>query len=153
MADGTWKRPFWMHQLAEYAVGAAMVVFGLRSPTPLLPTIVGLFVVIHAASTLGPLAAFRLVPRRIHRWIDVGLIAAALAAAAQPWIHVDGGTRVVLALAAVAHLVIWMNSSYADPAPKLRRAATSGDRAAAVGQMAGRMAGKGVRAWRDRGSR
>ena len=69
------KRPFWMHQLAEYVLGAALLGYGARCPTPAVPSILGAIVVLHAASTRGPLAAFRGIPRRLHRVVDVGIIA------------------------------------------------------------------------------
>ena len=31
------RRPFWIHQIAEYGVGLALVSLGLQAPDPLVP--------------------------------------------------------------------------------------------------------------------
>ena len=57
------RRPFWLHQAAEYLIGLVLVAQGLQSPTPLVPTLAGGVVIVNAAVVEGPLGAFRLVPR------------------------------------------------------------------------------------------
>jgi len=152
-----------MHQLVEYILGGALVMMGLQSPTPVVPAAVGGIVMAHAAFTQGPIAGFQLIPRRLHRWIDVGVIAVEVVAAVQPWISVESGTRVVLAGIAFVHAFVWWNSSYAQRPSRVQwwatisvPTATAGGSSAAVdrstefGRRAGRIVGKGVRAYQDR---
>ena len=35
------KRPFWLHQLAEYVLAAGLLTTGLRSEKPLVPVLLG----------------------------------------------------------------------------------------------------------------
>ena len=55
------KRPFWMHQIVEYILGGALVASGLQSPTPAVPSVLGGIVMLHAAITMGPVGAFRVL--------------------------------------------------------------------------------------------
>ena len=86
-------RPFWMHQLVEYIIGLILVATGLQDPEPLVPAVVGGVVLLNAAVAIGPLGAFRLVGRRLHRVVDLVVIAFVVVAAIQPWVDVDVGTR------------------------------------------------------------
>ncbi|MEJ7720363.1 MAG: hypothetical protein WKF58_07860 [Ilumatobacteraceae bacterium] len=35
------RRPFWLHQLAEYLIGGMLVASGLQSPSPVVPAAIG----------------------------------------------------------------------------------------------------------------
>ena len=147
------KRPFWAHQLVEYILGGALVASGLQSPLPIVPAVVGGFILLYAAATRGALAAFRLIDRRVHRIADPALVVVQVAAALQPWVSVDNGTRIIMIGIAVVHLVVWLGSSFAE---KEKRATPgrktpadpSVDRSTELGRSAGRLAAKGVRAIR-----
>ena len=141
------KRPFWMHQLVEYILGGALIATGLQSPTPLVPTVVGGLVMLHAALTAGPLGAFRVVGRRLHRVIDVGIISIALLAVVQPWIELDSGTGIVMVGIALVYLFVWWQTSFAQRV-KTPSASGSGGRSGEVGRFAGRLVGNGVNAVR-----
>ena len=144
---GMSKRPFWMHQVVEYILGGAMIAAGLQSPTPLVPSVVGAVIMLNSAITAGPLSAFRVLDRRVHRVIDVVVIAFELFAAVQPWIDLDTGTRGIVLIIAFVHLFVWWNTNYAMRA---RRAAvsTEGGRSSEIGRIAGRVVGNGVNAVR-----
>lgn len=149
------KRPFWLHQAVEYLLGAVLVAVGLQSPTPAVPAVVGGVVMVHAAVTRGPLSAFRLIHRGTHRVVDVGVVALEVLAAAQPWISIEGGTRVVMAAITAVHGFVWWQTSYAERPTKQQRAATraaqaaSGvDRSTDIGRTAGRAVGQSVKAVR-----
>ena len=144
------KRPFWAHQLVEYILGAALVATGLQSPTPIVPSVLGGFVLLYAAATRGALAAFRLIDRRVHRIADPVLVAAEIGAALQPWVSVDNATRIVMIGIAVVHLVVWLGSSFTEKQKRPKAAANEpqGDRSTEFGRSAGRLAAKGVRAVR-----
>jgi len=90
------KRPFWMHQLVEYILGGSMIAAGLHSPTPAVPAVIGVIVMLHAAITVAPLGAFRVLSRKVHRFGDIAVIGLEVAAGAQPWINLDSTTRFLI---------------------------------------------------------
>ena len=145
------KRPFWMHQLVEYILGGALVASGLQSPYPVLPSVLGGIIMMHAAMTKGALAAFNVLNRRIHRFIDPVIILLVVLSAIRPWAKVDDGTRVIILGIAAVHFVVWISSSFAEK-PKKQNSAPAAPappvdpagRSAVVGQKAGRMAASGV---------
>lgn len=147
------KRPFWLHQAVEYLLGAVLVAVGLQSPTPAVPAVVGGVVMVHAAITRGPVSAFGLLHRRTHRVIDVGVVALEVAAAAQPWISIEGGTRVVIAAIAAVHGFVWWQTSFVERPTRQQRAASraaraepGSDRSTEIGRTAGRAVGQSVKA-------
>ena len=139
-------RPFWLHQAAEYLLGLVLVAQGLQSPTPVVPSVAGGIVLLNAACVEGPLAAFRLVSRRAHRWADLVVIGMLVVVAALPWLDVDNTSRVLMVIVAVILTVVWWNSSFAAPAPRSRDQMV--DRSEAVGRLAGRAVGNTVKAAR-----
>jgi hypothetical protein len=136
-------RPFWLHQAAEYLIGLVLVAQGLQSPTPVVPALAGGLVVANAAMTEGPLGAFRLVPRTVHRWIDLGVIVVLVLVAAVPALDIDNATRLLLVLVGAVLAFVWWNSSFAAPAP--RPPGEVVDRGEAVGRFAGRAVGNTVK--------
>lgn len=146
------KRPFWMHQVVEYVLGLVLISQALQNPDPTVPAVLGGAIVVNAASTPGALSAFRVVPRRVHRLVDVVLIGALVVFAVQPWIGVDEGVRVVMiALAAVLGF-IWWQSDFTD---KQRRPPVNSDggKSTEIGRLAGRAVGGGVNAVKRRTKR
>jgi hypothetical protein len=144
---GRSKRPFWMHQLVEYILGGTLVAAGLQSPTPLVPSVVGGIVMLHAAMTTGPLGAFRVVARGVHRVIDIGVVAIEVLAAVQPWIDLESATRAIVFIIAVVHSFVWWNTSFAERA-RLPGVSAEGGRSTEIGRIAGRLVGNGVNAVR-----
>ena len=145
----TGKRPFWAHQLVEYILGGALVASGLQSPQPIVPAVLGGFLLLYAAATRGALAAFRWIDRRVHRVVDPVLVLVQVGAALQQWVSIDNGTRAIMIAIAVVHLVVWLGSSFTE---KEKRSAVTrdpnADRSTELGRSAGRLAAKGVRAVR-----
>jgi hypothetical protein len=141
------KRPFWMHQLVEYILGAALAAVGLQSPTPLMPALAGVIVILHGAITKAPLAAFQVIGRRTHRVVDLGVIAFEVLAAVQPFVDVESATRMIMIAIAIVHLFVWWQTSYKERVkrPKAARSPieTTG-RSADIGRTAGRLVGSGV---------
>jgi hypothetical protein len=145
-----------MHQLVEYILGVALVGGGLQSPEPLVPSVLGGIVILYAACTRGSLSAFRLLDRRWHRVLDPVIVGLQLVGAAQPWISVDNGTRIVIAAIAAVHLIVWLGTSYTEKSkPSKSSSPRSGpgpmadaDLSTRVGRSAGRMVGGGVKAYR-----
>jgi hypothetical protein len=145
------RRPFWLHQLVEYIIGLILVATGLQGPEPLVPAVVGGVVLLNAAVAIGPLGAFRLVGRRLHRVGDLVVIAFVVVAAVQPWVEVDIGTRAIMIGIAFVYGFVWFYSDFADKqARRQRRVAATGDRGEDLGRTAGRLAGNAVTAWRRR---
>lgn len=144
---GSAKRPFWMHQVVEYLLGGSMIAAGLQSPTPLVPTVVGGIVMLHAAMTIGPLGAFRVIGRRVHRVVDIAVMALEVVAGVQPWIEIESGTRFLVAGIALVHLYVWWNTNFAMRV-KAPPVSGEGGRSTEVGRIAGRLVGNGVNAVR-----
>jgi len=144
---GMSKRPFWMHQVVEYILGGAMIAAGLQSPTPVVPSVVGGIIMLNAAITSGPLSAFRVIDRRVHRVVDMFVIAFAMLAAVQPWVSLDPGTRGIVLIIAFVYLFVWWNTNYAIR-PKREPVPAEGGASAQIGRIAGRMVGHGVNAVR-----
>jgi len=141
------KRPFWMHQVVEYILGGALVASGLQSPTPAVPSVLGGIVMLHAAITVGPVGAFRVLQRRLHQVIDIVVIATELLAGVQPWINLESGTRIIIVGIAIVHLFVWWQTSFATRTKSLK-VSTEGGRSTEVGRIAGRLVGNGVNAVR-----
>jgi hypothetical protein len=137
-----------MHQFAEYLLGLAAIGAGAQSPQPLLPCVAGSLLLLNAASTDGPLGAFRLVPRKFHRLGDDLLVAAMLLMAILGGKHIDSTGRVVLVgLAFILGFITW-RTDYSTK--QKRQPGPGGDRSVAIGKTAGRMSGNLVNTWRGR---
>ena len=149
MAEPKPKRPFWMHQVAEYLLGAVLVAQGLQSPTPLMPSLAGGLIMANAAIVRGPLAAFRVVGRSLHRMLDLVVVLAVIALAVQPWLSIEATTRVVMGVIAGVMGFIGWQTNYAERVRKPRAEITAeGGRGVEIGRLAGRLVGDGVNAAR-----
>ena len=134
MGTPTGKQPFWMHQIVEYLLGGALLAQGLQSPEPVAPALAGLLVLANAATVRGAaFSAFRLVSRRVHRVLDLVVIAAVVVLAVQPWIDADDGLRLVMLGIAAGLGFVWWRSSFAERArPSVATGALAGPRGAEV---------------------
>ncbi len=112
------KRAFWMHQAAEYILGIAFVSQGLQSTTPMIPTLMGGLVVLNTACAKGPLSAFQIFGRRMHRTLDGVVIIAVVVAALQPFASIDNATRGIMLFLAFALAFIWLQSDFTEKAVK-----------------------------------
>lgn len=138
------KRPFWLHQFAEYVIGAALVGSGLQSPTPEVPAVLGGLVILNAAVVDAPLGAFRLAGRRVHRILDIVLVVLGLAATSLPGL--DLGTRITQLCCLIVLAMVVMNTNYSSATPKKRVHSEDADsnvrdRPEEIGRRAGRVAG------------
>ena len=152
------KRSFWLHQFAEYVIGASLVATGVQSPTPMVPTLVGALIVVNVAVCDGPLGAFRRVSRRLHRLGDIGLLVVLVATSFVG--GVDTGVRIIQLSVALVFAMVVLRTDYrapvrrsrggdADRDPSSERTAPSGSRADDVGRRAGRVAGTAAAKARD----
>jgi hypothetical protein len=137
------KRPFWMHQIVEYILGIALIASGLQSPTPIVPGVLGLLIIANAAITKGPVGAFRVLSKKVHRVVDVFLIVLTFVAAFQPWLETDSGVRLIVVFIGVVYAFVWWQSNFAERV-KREKVSADGGRSAEVGRIAGRLVGNGV---------
>jgi hypothetical protein len=138
-----------MHQLVEYILGGALVASGLQSPTPVVPSVLGGVIMLHAAITIGPLGAFRVLSRGVHKVVDLAVIGLQVVAGVQPWVSLEAGVRIIVLGIAVAHLFVWWQSNFAER-KKIAAVSAEGGRSTEVGRIAGRLVGNGVNAVRKR---
>lgn len=144
-------RPFWIHQVAEYLIGLALVAQGVQDAEPLVPAVAGALVVVNAAVTRGPVGAFKWVGRRSHRWVDLAILLALVAGAAQPWIDITTGGRLVLLIMLAPLGFLWFYTDWAErPARRDRRVTQAGPTSDSVGRAAGRAVGTAYGTWRNR---
>ncbi len=135
-------RPFWVHQLAEYLIGIALVAQGMQDPEPLVPAVAGAIVMVNASVVRGPLGAFRLVGRAVHRWLDLLVMVAIAVGAVQPWLAVEVTGRLVMLVILVPLGFLWFYTDWAERRQrKARRAARAGTGGEDIGRSAGRLAG------------
>ncbi len=149
--------PFGGHQLAEYALAAALVVVGVHMggrPAVVL-MVAGAVVGAFAFVTKGPLAALRIIPRRLHIYLDL-VLAAGFAVSPLLYLH-DLQIIAVVLSEAVAVLLVRMSLTTAIvPRPRpSRRGAQAGvadgtgagggsDAVSTVATAAGRVVGTAV---------
>ena len=123
MADQPAPRlPFWIHQVVEYLLGVLLISQAIQSEHPEVPVVLGVGVILLAATADGPLAAFHVVPRPLHRVLDVVAIVA-IAVATIVFRDDLGGVGVVFAAAVVVAMAgLVVRTSYAPKSAKPRRA-------------------------------
>lgn len=115
-------RPYWLHQVAEYVVGLILLLAVARlDGAERVPLIIGgVLVLVNAAISGPPAGCLHLVPRRVHRWTDIGVIVALVVlpivfadnAPATVWIAMYG--------AAVVLAVVRLTTDYRTPVPRKR---------------------------------
>lgn len=127
-------RPFWIHQLAQYALGLVLISQGLQMRHPLALALAGVVVLVNAAVVRGPLAAFNALSRPTHRITDVVVILGLVLLGAQPVWSLEVSTRVVLISVAVVMALLWRWTDYREPSP---RPAPTASRARRLGRRLG----------------
>lgn len=135
-------RPFWIHQLVEYIIGLALIAQGMQDPEPLVPTLAGVVVLVNAAAVRGPMGAFRFIGRAAHRWLDLLVAAAILAAAVQPWVAVEVTGRAIMLVMLLPLGFLWFYTDWEErPGRRQRRESVASGRGDDLGRTAGRLAG------------
>jgi hypothetical protein len=140
------KRPFWMHQLAEYIFGLVLVAQGLQSPDPIVPAFAGGLILVNAAIVRGPFSAFRLVGRRVHKQLDLAVIAIVAVLGVQPWSAADPGARMVMIGIAGAMGFVWWQTNFIEKTKARAADGAPGGRSEDLGRLAGRAVGDGINA-------
>jgi hypothetical protein len=135
-------RPFWVHQMAEYLIGAALVAQGMQDREPLVPSLAGALIVVNAAIVHGPLGAFKWVGRRQHRWLDLAVMITVVFGVVQPWLEVTSAGQIVMLVMLLPLGFLWFYTDWAErPARRQRRVDRAGPNSASMGRSAGRAAG------------
>jgi hypothetical protein len=145
------KRGFWAHQLVEYLLGIGAIATGAQSPKPLFPCIAGGLLLLNGASTEGPLAAFKLIPRRLHRFGDIVVVLFMVIAALVAGDSIDSSGRVVLLGLAGVHTFVTLRTDYSKRAPREPKERGAPD-SEEIGRMAGHLSGKAYNAVRRKGA-
>ena len=136
------QRPFWLHQFTEYIIGFALIVFGFQDPEPAVPALAGILVLVNAAVVRGPLGAFRLIGRRVHKWFDLVVMALLVVGAAQRWVDASALGRLVMVAIVVPYAFLWWYTDWDERAGRRarREAAAAEGRSEDMGRSAGRAA-------------
>ncbi len=154
------RRPFWIHQMIEYVIGIALISSSVQLPDPTMPALLGLLVVLNAAVAKGSAGAFRLVGRRLHRTLDLVVIAILAFFAFQPWWSVDTTSRMLIGSIAFILCFVWFYTDFAEQRSRSERKAQRTAAKAArgptdsteIGRRAGRLVGGTVNSakrWKD----
>jgi uncharacterized membrane protein YhaH (DUF805 family) len=151
------QRPFWMHQIVEYVLGVALIMTAVQQPEPAIPAMMGLLILLNTSVAVGPAGAFRLVPRRLHKQLDLVVIGLLFFMAVQPFWSVDSTGRLIMAAIGVVMFFIWFHSDFTSAETRkaekaARRAASEPVTSETVGKSAGRLVGEGVNSlkrWKD----
>jgi hypothetical protein len=155
------KLAFWIHQGIEYLVGFLVLSQALQASDPAVPVLAAVAVLALAATADGPLAAFKLVPRAVHRVLDVVVAVALAAVAVVARDSLGGFGLVVVAAVAVILGVLVYRTDYRVRARRPPPAEAPGPATGTgpgkvssedLGRAAGRAVGKGIRAYKRRGS-
>jgi hypothetical protein len=129
--------PFGGHQIAEYALAAALVVVGghLTGRPELVLIVSGGLLALLAVVSKGPLAAWRFLPRKLHVFLDIVL---AVCFALSPVLYLPGFPLMPIIISeAVAIVLVRMSfTTELVPRPRPARDAT-GAAATATGSSAG----------------
>ena len=103
-------RGFWLHQIVEYLIAAALILMSAQSDYPIVTSAFGIALLINVTTADGPLSAYKIISRMVNRifdWLYVGaLIIASIA------LDVDQSTRTTLFGVAIALVVIALSTNY-----------------------------------------
>ena len=103
-------RGFWLHQIVEYLIAAALILMSAQSEYPIVTSAFGIALLINVTITDGPLSAYKIISRQVHRIIDwlyvVALIVGSIA------LDIDQSTRTTLFGVAIALVVIALTTNY-----------------------------------------
>ena len=96
------------HQSGDYLVAALLLLSLARTDSPAWPLVIGVIGLVNAATTRGPLAAYRRMPLPLHGAIDVGIVVASIIGA----VAVRSNTTDALVLMCAAVLegtIVWLS--------------------------------------------
>lgn len=142
-------RPFWMHQIVEYIIGASFVSTAVASSTPVVPVVLGGVILVNTAVAIGPAGAFRLVHRQVHRVLDVVIMALVVVASVQPFVEVQNGTRLLMLALTLVMAFVWWNSDFATRDERKQRRGSSSSKPSSSKSSSAKRAGQAAAARTD----
>ena len=63
-------RGFWLHQIVEYLIAAALILMSAQSRHPFVLAAYGIALLINVTVVDGPFSAYKIISRGVHRIID-----------------------------------------------------------------------------------
>lgn len=103
-------RGFWLHQIVEYLIAAALILMSAQSRHPLVLAAYGIALLINVTVVDGPFSAYKIISRGVHRIIDWLFVVALFAGAFV--FDVDQSTRTTLFGVGLAIVVIALTTNY-----------------------------------------
>ena len=103
-------RGFWLHQIVEYLIAAALILMSAQSRHPFVLAAYGIALLINVAVADGPFSAYKLLSRGVHRVLDWLFVVALFAGAFL--LDVDQSTRTTLFGVGLAIVVIALTTNY-----------------------------------------
>ena len=103
-------RGFWLHQIVEYLIAAALILTSAQSDYPLITAAYGIVLLINVTVVDGPLSAYKIISRQVHRIIDWLYVVVLVAGASL--LKIDQSTRMTLIGVAIALVLIALTTNY-----------------------------------------
>ena len=103
-------RSFWLHQIVEYLIAAALILMSAQSRHLFVLVAYGIALLINVTVVDGPFSAYKLMSRSIHRVLDWLFVVALFAGALM--LDVDQATRTTLFGVGLAIVVIALTTNY-----------------------------------------
>ena len=103
-------RGFWLHQIVEYLIAAALILMSAQSDYPIVTSAFGIALLINVTIADGPLSAYKIISRLVHRIIDWLYVIALLVGSIT--LDIDQSTRTTLFGVAIALVVIALTTNY-----------------------------------------
>ena len=103
-------RGFWLHQVVEYLIAAALILMSAQSAHGQVMATFGIVLLVNVATADGPLSAYKILSRGVHRIIDWVYVVALFAGAFV--LDVDQSTRTTLFGVGVAIVLIALTTNY-----------------------------------------
>ena len=103
-------RGFWLHQIVEYLITAALILMSAQSRHPFVLAAYGIALLINVTVVDGPFSAYKIISRGVHRIIDWLFVVALFVGAFL--LDVDQSTRTTLFGVGLAIVVIALTTNY-----------------------------------------
>ncbi len=103
-------RGFWLHQIVEYLIAAALILTSAQSEYSLITAAYGVALLINVTVVDGPLSAYKIISRQVHRVIDWLYVVALVVGASL--LEIDQSTRMTLVGVAIALVLIALTTNY-----------------------------------------
>ncbi|PHX94172.1 MAG: hypothetical protein CK542_01500 [Acidimicrobium sp.] len=103
-------RGFWLHQIVEYLIAAALILMSAQSSHPFVLAAYGIALLINVTVVDGPFSAYKIISRGVHRIIDWLFVVALFVGAFL--LDIDQSTQTTLVGVGLAIVVIALTTNY-----------------------------------------